>query len=759
MGLTVQCARCHDHKYDPVPIGDYYSLYGVFHGSDDRLVPLVKSDDAELAKRQRTLDEAMSKRRAEAAARLASRVGDYLLAQLELGKYPEEGFDQILTVDDIIPASVRRWRDWLHTHRDAEDPILGPWHSLARLPEKGFAEASVPILERLRAGGRLNPRVAEALSTPPQSPRELAERYGKLFQEAIRTPDAPGAAALRAFLETSDSPATVPNTGIVSNEGFFPLSVTEELWKLQGEVDRRLMELGVPAALVLSERAREPDPRVFVRGSPSRLGDEVPRRFLSVLAGPERQPFQDGSGRLEMARAVVSTNNPLTARVLVNRLWLHHFGKGLVGTPSDFGRRAPPPTHPELLDWLARRFMESGWSIKATHRLILRSAVYQQAPTRIGRPEPEEVPGGGTKPESALEPDATSLAAFPMRRLDFEQVRDAMLRVSGELDPTLGGRPSALLDAANRRRTVYAEVDRQFLPGVLRTFDFANPDIHVPVRHETTVPQQALFFLNGTFAADRARALAARLGDLPEPERVRRLHQWLYQREPNEREIALGLEFVRISQADAPPSEPPVRVTPWRYGTGEYDGAAKRLKGFTPLPHFTGKAWQGAAAWPGGSTGWAQLTAEGGHPGDTRAHACVRRWVAPRDGVVRVAGTLKHEPEAGDGIRAFIVSSRLGELKAATAHHSQTNLVVDRVEVRAGDTLDFVVDIGGVLNSDQFLWAPTVGPADDTELARSMAVSEAAREFDGPKSGPKLLQPWEQYAQVLLLSNEFAFVD
>src|SRR5207244_3209263 len=154
------------------------------------------------------------------------------------------------------------------------------------------------------------------------------------------------------------SPTVVPDTDIVNNELFFPTPVTEELWKFQGEVDRRLIELGTPAALVLTEREPEPNPRVFKRGRASRLGEEVPRQFLEVVAGPKRQPFQHGNGRLELARAIANPENPLTARVMVNRIWQHHFGTGLVRTPSDFGLRAEPPSHLELLDWLARRFVQ-----------------------------------------------------------------------------------------------------------------------------------------------------------------------------------------------------------------------------------------------------------------------------------------------------------------------------------------------------------------------------------------------------------------
>ncbi len=758
MALTVACARCHDHKYDPVPTADYYSLYGVFHGADDQLVPLAASDDKELADRRRKFSDQLAQRRGEANARLRARVGDYLAAQLELKNYPEEGFDQLLSTNDLIPFSVRRWRDFLHQTESAPHPIFAPWHSLAKLKgvsEAGFEKAAAVALAPVLAQTNLNRLIAGEFSKPVTSLRDAAKRYGNVFKSvddewktalaAAKTNGAPAPAKLgddaseelRRFLYDANSPAVVPDTGVANTEFFFPTTVCEELWKLSSDVDRRLIALGTPAALILADREPEPNPRVFKRGSASRLGEEVPRQFLEVISGPKREPFQTGSGRLELARAIASPDNPLTARVLVNRIWQHHFGTGLVKTPSDFGLRAEAPSHPELLDWLARRFIAEGWSVKAMHRLILSSAVYQQS----------SLPG---KP-SATDADNRLLSHFPIHRLGFEQVRDAMLAVSGELDASMGGKPAELLDAGNKRRTIYAFVDRQFLPGTFRTFDFANPDIHVAVRHETTVPQQALFFLNGKFAAARAKALAKQLTDKSPEQRVQQLHQTLYQRSATRSEVAAALRFIKAAAGDATPAPPPVRETQWRYGTGEYDDTTKQLKSFTPLPHFTGSAWQGATAWPGGETGWAQVTAEGGHPGNTRAHACVRRWIAPRDATLNISGTLKHEPEQGDGVRGFIVSSRDGELQTATVHKTKTAMTATNVLVQAGDTLDFIVDIGGTLNADQFLWAPVMKDKTTTWDARA--------EFDGPRPAPQYLTAWEQYAQVLLLANEFAFVD
>jgi hypothetical protein len=765
LGLTVACARCHDHKYDPIPTRDYYSLYGVFHGCDERLVPLAAPDDKELADKRRKYTDKLAQRRDEANARLRARLGDYLAAQLELKNYPEEGFDQILSAEDLIPFSVRRWRDFLRQAQGKPHPIFGPWNALAALAD--FETEAPAALATALAATNLNPFVAAAFSNAPKTMREVCERYGKVFADAARQTNAPGTAELRAFLEDPRSPAVVPNTGIANTEYFFPTSVCEDLWKLQGDVDRRLIALGAPAALVLVDREPEPNPRVFNRGSASRPGEEVPRQFLEVISGPKREPFRQGSGRLELARAIASADNPLTARVMVNRIWQHHFGAGLVKTPSDFGLRAEPPSHPELLDWLARRFIAEGWSIKAMHRLIMASAVYQQGSVSGKQVTSKSAFNESGKRDRAMEPPQRSdslntdslvtdsdnrlLSHFPVRRLEFEALRDAMLAASGELDTTIGAKPMDLLNAGNKRRTVYALVDRQFLPGTFRTFDFANPDIHVSVRHETTVPQQALFFLNGTFAASRAKALARRFADEPPERRVQEFHQALYQRAATKAEVAAALRFVKSASADPPPVPPPLRETQWRYGTGEYDESARRLKSFTPLPHFTTSAWQGSPQWPGGETGWAQLTAEGGHPGNTRAYACVRRWVAPRDATVNITGTLKHEPEPGDGVRGFIVSSRQGELRTATVHKSKADFSATNVVVKAGDTLDFVVDIGGTLNSDQFLWAPVI--------SADAAKWDARAEFTGPMPAPQHLSAWEQYAQVLLLANEFAFVD
>ena len=360
-----------------------------------------------------------------------------------------------------------------------------------------------------------------------------------------------------------------------------------------------------------------------------------------------------------------------------------------------------------------------------------------------------------TRSHTDADPDNRLLSHFARQRLDFEQMRDAMLATSGELDTTIGGKPAELLAAGNKRRTLYGLVDRQFLPSTFRVFDFANPDIHIAQRHATTVPQQALFFLNHTFVAARARALVAHpiLAKAPTNlARVNSLFRAVFQRSPTRHETESALRFLATAESEAANVEPPPAPSAWSYGWGKYDEAAKRVKSFTPLPHFTGNAWQGAANWPDTVLGWAQLTAEGGHPGNDRQHACIRRWTARQDAVISISGDLVHEPDAGDGIRAFVVSNRHGELKAVTAHHSRESMSATGIEVKQGDTLDFIVDIREGLNNDQFLWSPTLVCTD--------GMWSAKKEFSGPIPQPvQPLKQWEQYAQVLLLANEFSFVD
>ena len=271
-----------------------------------------------------------------------------------------------------------------------------------------------------------------------------------------------------------------------------------------------------PRAMIVRENATPHNPHVFIRGNHNRPGDEVPRQFLGIVAGENRQPFRQGSGRLELAQAVVAPENPLTARVIVNRVWMHHFGSPLVTTPSDFGLRSERPVQADTLDHLAAQFRDEGWSLKKLHRHIVLSSTYRQA--SLPRGECEQV-----------DPENTLYWRANRRRLEFEALRDATLAVSGELDTTMGGRPVELTrEPFSLRRAIYGYIDRQDLPGLFRVFDLASPDQSCPQRARTTVPQQALFLMNSPFVMERAKTIAARpevTANATIPERIDALYQ------------------------------------------------------------------------------------------------------------------------------------------------------------------------------------------------------------------------------------------
>lgn len=342
------------------------------------------------------------------------------------------------------------------------------------------------------------------------------------------------AAATANLREKDELEIPVPDASAIPD-----LLTDEELSQLAA-IDKQLAELeqkhpGAPwRAMVLRELPRPFEGRVFLRGAPENLGPYVPRQFLTALSGSERKPFTQGSGRLELAEAILATDNPLTARVFVNHAWLKHFGRGLVPTASNFGLSGSPPTHPELLDYLASRFRD-GWHVKSLHRAILNSATYAQ--------------GSADRPAStAIDPGNMWFWRFPSRYLEYEAIRDAMLAVAGELDPKIGG-PSVAgpSRATSQRRTMYLFIDRVNIDPVARIFNFPVPKTTVAERFQAIVPQQTLFLMNDPFVLARANAIAAHPGFQAEADEARRvgwLYESLFSRQPTAKEMAESQRYL-----------------------------------------------------------------------------------------------------------------------------------------------------------------------------------------------------------------------
>ncbi|MDA0589654.1 MAG: PSD1 and planctomycete cytochrome C domain-containing protein [Planctomycetota bacterium] len=520
------------------------------------------------------------------------------------------------------------------------------------------------------------------------------------------------------------------------NHKYDPIS-TEDYYSLYGvfwSSDDKQDE-GLPLRLI--DKPKPTDVQIFIRGNHQNRGAGAPRRFPVFFASDSAERYTETSGRLQMAERITDPTNPLTARVFVNRVWSHLFGRGLVSTTSDFGLRSDEPVQRDTLDHLAVSFVEDGWSIKKLIRRIVQSSVYRQ------RSDVREA-------ASKLDPENFLLWRVERRRLNFEAMRDALLAVSSTLDRKVCG-PSEKIETLppTKRRTLYAFIDRQNLPGVFRTFDFASPDTHSPSRPETTVPQQALFLMNNGFSHAITESLVARLDPrVPDEERIRLAYRQILARDPDAEELALGRLFVSGSTSGLAIS------SPWQFGYGLIDEAGK--VDFTPLPHFENDSWQGGPQRPDPKLGWCILNRDGGHPGNDPKHMVIRRWVSPIDGVISVKGVLDHPAKEGDGVRGRVISSRLGERGTWTARSQKVTTNVDRVEVHKGDHLDVVTDCLSSPNHDSFQWTVNVQvvEASTPDSARNWNSRD---QFHGPPPDP--LSRWQQYAQALILTNEFLFLD
>ena len=456
LGLTLACARCHDHKYDPVTVEDYYSLASIFASCRQTTRPIIS--DEEVAKTQPVRDK---------VKKLEEQIAEWAKQIKELPKEIAELEKKLKEHSTESAAGVESTTDEASENFD---------------PEKA------------------QQRITEAKALVETAKQETPKAKAQIT-ELKKTPG-----------------FEIP----VAN------ALTEEQVRVE-EITKEKMKI-----VYYPNKPR--DLNIFIRGDAGRLGKPVQRGFLRVLSPQNNKPYTNGSGRLELAHAITSHDNPLTARVMVNRVWMHHLGTGLVDSPSNFGITGSTPSHSKLLDDLAVRFMENGWSLKWLHREIMLSSTYQQS----------SLPENAAKLK-AVDPDNRLLSHFNRRRLDAEAFRDSVLAVSGQLDATFGG-PSGDADKPDfKRRTIYAAVSRHKLSDTLQTFDFPDPAIHCARRADTTTPLQQMFVLNSPFMREQAAALAARVSKDAEQtieQKVQFAHQLLFAREATTTELAIARDFL-----------------------------------------------------------------------------------------------------------------------------------------------------------------------------------------------------------------------
>lgn len=604
MAITVACARCHDHKFDPIPHKDYYSLAGVFNNSAINQFPLVED------------------------------------------------------------AIVKAYRDG----------------------QKGISDQQ-KLINDLRNKAR-------------QEKRKL-------------TPD--------EQKQTDD-------------------------WNQNLAALKKSAPPMYEFAHTLRESGRA-DMKVALRGDLRKPGEVAPRRFLQLLSADDASHFTKGSGRLELADAVASPDNPLTSRVIVNRIWQHHFGKALVRSPSNFGTLGQKPTHPELLDWLASEFIESGWSIKSLHRLILTSATWQQSSQHR---------------DDAFNKDGDNRLIWRMnpRRMDAESWRDSQLFVTGELDTTIGGPPIDNITASSRR-TMYAKVsrngDRFASDGFLRLFDFPQMRATVDKRPSTIVPQQYLFMMNSDFMVARARALVARVSSgnaTSEAEKISNAYRLLYGRDATSREVAIGLQFLtqspEVERQQSPTPEPStpdadILIADFdgkNYGQWKIEGAAfgsgpaqGTIGGQMVVSGFLGNGLVNSFLPNDGPTG--RLTSP--------AFSIDRKFIRFLIGGGGYAGkTCMNLLVDGKPVRTAVGPNVVGGGSEALSwkHWDVSELVGKRAVI---EIVDNHSGGWGHINVDHIFQSNQL----DGNVPGS-PMSDASPEAQIPR--------WVQYAQVLLSSNEFMFV-
>ena len=772
MGLTVVCARCHDHKFDPIPTADFYALHGVFNSTEDlttlpeidlvgaRVQPKLKEEyQAAIKKADEAVKEYTASEGKKAVADLLSKADQYFAALHQI-EFKKTELTKVISDTKLMVTALKplaeQWSAFKKSKEAASDPVLFLLASVAS------ASGTIPQIQLIVDSGKtpdgthdVDSSLLSALrQTPPKDTESVLKLYGNLLRDEER--------------ETSTSPK--PLTNALRRDGglldFQPKDIEsavrmapqggKEYEKLNKVIaDLEASHPGSPArAMAVKDRAKPVNPVIYIRGDATRKGDAVERRFLEIL-DPEKKPFsKEQSGRRELAERIANAENPLTARVRVNHIWRHLFGRALVKTTGDFGLQSAPPSHPELLDWMASALIQRDWSTKKLIRDILLSSTYQQSSKE--RPDC-----------AAADPENTLLWRANRRRMDFESMRDAMLATSERLDRTVGGRAVNLsAEPFTGRRTLYGFVDRVNIDPLFTTFDFPSPDIVNTERTQTLVPQQALFSLNDRFIIEQARSIAALCGANTDPDlhphRVTdRLYQSLFQRPPTSAEQNMASLFLKTTTQQHEPLQGRV----WLYGFGSADPSVPREEAFHELPHYDlqSKRYQGGSAFPHPQHGYASLTASGGHPDRGIQRAAIRRWIAPDAGEVSIAGEISISMAgSGDGVRARLISSKKGLLAEWILDRVNTasaKTELPGVTVESGEILDFAVDCRDTTTSDGFRWSPSLkrNAAANMDSKTTQTVWDAQSDFRAPP--PAKLEALEQMAQALLITNEFLFID
>ncbi len=567
LGLTVGCARCHDHKYDPIPTKDYYSLAGVFLDTSYHEYPQVPKSivdafelqDKQIEKKEKLLGEFTKIESTQLGETLALQSSKYMTAAWRVLGEPKDEIAKVVDREKLDYELFDRWLKFLakpprfYPHLTAWQDMIKGGGSAAeakKLADEFQALLLDVMFDRKELKEENDVIAAKALvGTKKKEP-------GKLPSDFVTNDDfCPGCGLELKSLSVERNNLWTDVFEHDLQDGFDPTQPSERIkpgllafrgWGLERQLsaDRRVYVDALRADIKALRKAQPPkyasvhgvadvekpvNLKVSKRGSPYNLGDEEPRHFLSVLSDGDPAPFAKGSGRLELADAILRQS--VSTRVIVNRIWKQHFGAGLVDTPSNFGVAGERPTNPELLEYLAQRFVDQKLSIKQLHRDIMLSAVYQLGTEHVA---------------ANFEKDSGNRLYWraDRHRMTAEQIRDSLLFVSGALDDKMGG-PSTALSPSFARRTIYGKVSRYKLDDYLQLFDFPSPNLSAERRFTTTVPLQRLFFMNSDFMQQQSELIARRVA--PEADntaRIQKAYRLIFGRAATAAEVTAGLAFL-----------------------------------------------------------------------------------------------------------------------------------------------------------------------------------------------------------------------
>lgn len=778
MATTAVCARCHDHKFDPVSTKDYYALHGIFNSSfvpldsDKPLLRPIEENEAykdyllKKEKIQKNVEDFIDKSYAEAFLDFTTNTTKFLYGAYALNSIAQSNRTDYVRDNKLNSRMIQRWTQAIKVtmtisnrsktkgkpaSAKLEHPAFLLYAKMFEVPEKDFSSKFKSVLEEYTED--VNPFLLSKIkSTSINKMQDLAAIYGRAVNESRAFYNNTNIIGAKDFYE-----AIFKNNGPldISRDNFQryyadngkTMRYDNQLRDERGKItENDIQHPASPAkAMAIFDKEKPSNSYVFIKGEPTSRGPIVERRFFSFLDYVNPENFKNGSGRLELAEAIANPKNPLTARVIVNRVWQKHFDEGFVKTPDDFGTQSEKPVNIELINYLAARFMEEGWSLKKLHRLILNSSTYKQSSLDDGK-------------KSFIDPYNKYMWRMNISRLDFESLRDTILYVGGNLNLEPLKQPKDLFtldgDSFSNHRSVYGMVNRSRLPESLTTFDFATPEMTTGKRFKTTVPKQALFLMNNALVVAQARNVITRedfTKIIAEDHKIEMLYDIFYQRKPSDLEKKIAIDYITSAKMDD--MSDVKKEYNWKYGFRTSSG--KALGNFIEFNNFNKNSYGSSNA----VLKNLEINSTGGKLPMLSVYP-IRQWKSPRSGEfsISVDSSVKAGPKEPVNY-SIIVYKNDRVIKFINI----TNAALHKIEIpsiinTANDKLEFAIVNNIKKDLDYSMNINIIEKRDENSL--SPVTWNSVSDFRGPiRKIDRELDAWERFAHILLMSNEMVFIN